>query len=288
MDILLLRTFLSVVTTGSFSAAGQELNCVQSNITARIRRLEERFGQTVFDRGRGGARLTKFGERLKLHAEDLLLRIDAAEKDLLDAAGISAPLVIGAMETTAAVRLPKFLKKLKQRCPVAPITLHTGPTAELLSMLWNRKLDIAFIAGSIDENRFRGIPAFTEYLALAENAACSAQGSLLAFRSGCSYRAQAESWLRSEGKADTEILEMGSLEGILGCVEADMGFAVAPISAISTYRGINALKIQRLPAGFAKMTTHLIWRHDHQTTRAQQALCDLIALGTSQNNPPQA
>jgi len=216
MDILLLRTFMSIIETGSFSASAQEMHCVQSNITSRIRRLETHLGQPVFERGRGGARVTEFGQLLRQHAEDLLPRFDAAERDLLDAAGVSAPLRLGAMETTAAARLPSMLKALKQLCPTAPISLRTGPTGELVSLLWGRKIDTAFVASPIDESRFRSVPAFREHLVLARSATNDQAGPLLAFRSGCSYRATAESWLRSDGKSDTEIIEMGTLEGILG------------------------------------------------------------------------
>lgn len=280
MDILLLRTFMAIVNAGSFSAAAADLNCVQSNVTARIRRLEDHLGQSVFERGRGGARLTDFGAHLRRHAEDLIARFEAAENDLLDAGGASAPLKIGSMETTAAVRLPLLLKKLKQQCPTAPITLRTGPTGELLSLLQDRKLDVIFAATPVDETRFYGVPAFQEHLTMAEpmaeHDADISPTTLLAFRNGCSYRAQAETWLRSLGKTDTEVLEMGSMESILGCVEAGMGFAIAPESSIHTYKGIKALKTRRLPAPYADMDINMIWRADHKKTRAHQALCDMI------------
>lgn len=249
---------------------------MQSNITTRIRRLEETLGQSIFERGRGGARLTGFGERLRFHADDLLARFDAAEKDLLDAAGASAPLAIGAMETSAAVRLPTVLKSLKQACPAAPISLRTGPTAELTALLLARKIDVAFVAGPIDETRFRGIGAYTEELTLIERKGGSDQSSLLAFRTGCSYRAVAESWLRDQGRADTDIMEMGSLDGILGCVEAGMGFAIIPKSVIHARPNQTVFQCQSLPPQFSHTQTHLVWRHDQRKTQAHEKLCSLI------------
>ncbi len=275
---------MSVAETESFSASAQEMHCVQSNITSRIRRLEAHLGQPVFERGRGGARITEFGQLLRQHAEDLLPRFDAAERDLLDAAGISAPLRLGAMETTAAARLPSILKALKQLCPTAPISLRTGPTGELLSLLWNRKIDTAFVASPIDENRFHSVPAFREHLVLARSAANNQTGPLLAFRSGCSYRATAESWLRSDGKSDTEIIEMGTFEGILGCVEAGMGFAIAPESAIRTYHGVGSLNLTALPAPYASVETHLTWRIDHKPSHAHQALCHLVGENLAESS----
>ena len=276
MDVVQLKTFLAVVDGGSFSAAARDLHCVQSNVTARIRRLEQHLGQSLFERGRGGARLTAFGERLRRHAEDLLARFDAAERDLLDAAGASAPLRLGSMETTAAVRLPPLLKALKQACPKAPVSLRTGPTGELLSLLWERKLDAAFVAGPIDRGRFRSSLAFREELVLVRSGNEALAGPLLAFRTGCSYRGTAETWLRGQGRGDCEIIEMGTLEGILGCVAAGMGFTVAPLSAVAAYRGADALATSALPKRFAEVETHLAWRLDHKPPQAQVALGRLL------------
>lgn len=277
MDRQLLKTFVAVAEAGSFSAAAPRLHCVQSNVTTRIKRLEDQLGGALFERGRGGAQLTQLGERLRYHAEDLLTRFEAAERDLLDAASRSAPLRLGAMESTAAVRLPHLLKALTQACPTAPISLHTGPTAELLSLVWQQKLDAAFVAGPVDASRFQSLVGFRETLVMAQATEPSATAPLLSFRSGCSYRAVAEAWLRSLGKSDTRILDMGTLDGILGCVEAGIGFAVAPQAAVTAYRNAEALRVSALPPAFAISETHLVWRRDSAMTTAHRTLCDLIA-----------
>ncbi len=275
MDILLLKTFMAVVETGSFSGAAEELNSVQSNITSRIKKLEEHFGQSVFERGRGGARLNAFGERLRVHAEDLLLRFEASERELMDAAGAYAPLRIGSMETTAAVRLPSVLKRLKQASSQLPISLRTGPTGELVSLLWERKIDAAFVAGPVDDSRFNSVPVFVEQLMIARPLAGGETNALLAFRTGCSYRSIAEGWLRNQGKSDTEILEMGTLEGILGCVDVGMGFAVAPKLAIESYRGAEDLALSPLPEPFGLTETLLAWRNDSQITKGLETLIEV-------------
>ena len=252
------------------------MNCVQSNITLRIKRLEDHFGQPIFERGRGGARLTAFGHNAYGHAVDLIAQFEAAERDLLDAASDAAPLRLGAMETTAAARLPEILKRLRARCPDAPISLQTGPTAKLLALLWDRKIEAAFVAGPVDAERFVSVPAFREQLVLVEAAAKPSEGPLIAFHSGCSYRASAEAWLRAEGRMDTEIVEMGSFDGILGCVEAEMGFAVAPLRAIRARGGREALTVTPLPKRFAAVETRLAMRRDTRPVKAAKALKDIL------------
>lgn len=276
MDIILLKTLVAVAETGTFSGAAGALHCVQSNVTSRIRRLEDHFGQKIFQRSKAGARLTEFGERLHERAVDLLQHFDTVERDLLDAAGASAPLSLGSMETTAAVRLPAILKELKTRCPASPVSLRTGPTADLLAEVWNRKIDAAFVAGPVDHDRFRSQKAFAERLVVARKPGQGAPGSLLAFRTGCSYRATAEAWLRGAGRIDTEITELGTLEGILGCVEAGLGFAVAPESAVLGYRNADQLELEPLPMPFAKVETHLVWRIDHRPVEAHRKLLQIL------------
>lgn len=276
MDVQLLRTLVSVAEHGSFSAAAAHLNCVQSNVTTRIKRLEAHLGQPLFDRGRGGASLTPFGETAYKSATDLIAHFEAAERDLLDQSHGAAPLRLGAMETTAAARLPKLIKALKDKCPKAPVSLETGPTGHLLSRLSDRRIDAAFVAGPIDPGRFAGTLAFRERLVIAHAGATPPAGPLLAFRQSCSYRATAMEWLRSEGRLDTEIVEMGTFEGILGCVETGMGFAIAPERAVRTYRPARALTLSPLPKRFAEIDTSLAWRRDTRPTHAMIALKNLL------------
>lgn len=276
MDIVLLKTLMAVAETGSFSGAAQALNCVQSNVTSRIRRLEEQFGQKVFQRSKAGARLTEFGEQVHARAIVLLQQFAAAERDLLEAAGAGAPLRLGSMETTAAVRLPALLKRLRDKS-TAPLSLTTGPTADLLSKVWDQKIDAAFVAGPVDKARFQAVRAFSEQLVSAIGPATSEQGPLLAFRHGCSYRAAAQAWLGSIGQSDREVTEMGTLEGILGCVEAGLGFTVAPESAVLGFRNADQLTTTPLPPPFGETVTYLVWRVDRKPVEAHRKLLEILA-----------
>ena len=58
MDIELARTFLEIVSTGSFVRASERLNVGQTTVSARIRLLEQQLGRPLFVRNKGGATLT--------------------------------------------------------------------------------------------------------------------------------------------------------------------------------------------------------------------------------------
>ena len=58
MDIELARTFIEIVSAGSFIRASERLNVAQTTVSARIRNLEQQLGRPLFIRHKGGASLT--------------------------------------------------------------------------------------------------------------------------------------------------------------------------------------------------------------------------------------
>ncbi|HMB47704.1 MAG TPA: LysR family transcriptional regulator [Afifellaceae bacterium] len=61
MDVTLARTFLAVVETGSFVEAARRVFVTQSTVSMRIKQLEQELGRKLFERSKGGARLTPSG-----------------------------------------------------------------------------------------------------------------------------------------------------------------------------------------------------------------------------------
>jgi DNA-binding transcriptional LysR family regulator len=68
MDAELARTFLEIVSAGSFIRAAERLHVAQTTVSARIRTLEERLGRQLFVRNKAGASLTPAGEQLLRYA----------------------------------------------------------------------------------------------------------------------------------------------------------------------------------------------------------------------------
>jgi DNA-binding transcriptional LysR family regulator len=75
-----LRTFVAVVETGSFSAAGRRLSRVQSAVSTAVGNLEQGLGQQLFDRNGRTPKLTRGGERLLSEARRLLEQAQALEQ----------------------------------------------------------------------------------------------------------------------------------------------------------------------------------------------------------------
>src|SRR6516162_4296557 len=129
MELSDLLTFAAVASCGGITRAAGELHTVQSNVTNRIRALETEIGVPLFERHARGMTLTDAGKRLLPYAD----RLNVLSREALVAArddGIAkGSLVLGSMETTAAVRLPPLLAQFHQRFPEVQLSLRTGPTA---------------------------------------------------------------------------------------------------------------------------------------------------------------
>ena len=109
MDAADLRIFAAVARTGSMSKAASELGTVQSNVTARIRALEERLGAELFERTNRGATLTAAGLRLRPYADRVAGLLEDARRAVADEGTPAGALTIGSLETAAALRLSSVL-----------------------------------------------------------------------------------------------------------------------------------------------------------------------------------
>lgn len=63
LDMDLLRAFVRVAETGSFTRAGQMTGASQSAVSVKIKKLEDRLGNTLLSRSPRSVRLTSFGAR---------------------------------------------------------------------------------------------------------------------------------------------------------------------------------------------------------------------------------
>src|SRR5436190_7753046 len=98
MDTRDLATFAAVARLGGMGRAARALNTVQSNVTQRIRRLEQSLGVALFERSRSGARLTAAGTRLVPYAAHLDALLEEARRAARDDGAPRGTLTVGSLE----------------------------------------------------------------------------------------------------------------------------------------------------------------------------------------------
>jgi DNA-binding transcriptional LysR family regulator len=272
MDLIALQIFKTVAEEGGITRAAAKLHRVQSNVTTRVRQLEERLGARLFLRQNRKLVLSPEGKVLLAYADQMLRLSNEAQMALRNGAP-RGTLRIGTMESTAATRLPPVLSRYHLTYPDVVIELVTGTSGALVAKLANYEIEAAFVADPARPGQFESQPAFVEELVLiAPNSVAPIKSprniddhTVIAFGAGCTYRRRLEDWLTQAGAAPRRVMEFHSYHAIVACVAAGAGVAIVPRSVIRTVYADKQVKLYPLPARIAKAKTLLIWRKGHRS-----------------------
>ncbi|WP_054860461.1 LysR substrate-binding domain-containing protein [Gracilibacillus sp. JCM 18860] len=270
MDLHTLKIFQTVARLGSISQAARELQYAQSNITMKIQQLESDLKTTLFYRHNRGTDLTAKGSMLLSYTERIFHLIEETKSVMNDDQTPSGPLIIGSMETTAAVRLPTLLAKYHKDFPDVDVTLKTGSSEQNIQGVLKYELDGAFVAGPIEHPELIQKEVINEELVLITDTIHPPISSfkdiqtrtLLVFHAGCSYREKLEQWLRQERIVPNKIMEFGTLDAIIGCVAAGLGISMLPQVVVTKHVQDGMLRQHSIPNLYGKVKTVFIYRKD--------------------------
>jgi len=141
-----LRVLRSTAERGSFTAAAAELGYTQSAISRQIAALEREAGAVLFDRHRGGVRLTAAGATLLRHACVALDEIDSAARELDGVEPEMHLIRLGTFISAGALILPGALRTLRERRPDIRVVSRDGTTPALVRALRAGTVDLAVIS----------------------------------------------------------------------------------------------------------------------------------------------
>ena len=287
MDFTALEIFKAVAAEGSVTRAAEQLGRVQSNVTTRIQQLEEQLGTPLFLRQGRRMVLTPAGESLRGYADRLLALAEEARQAVRPQQP-GGRLRLGAMESTAAARLPQPLAQLHAQWPDVVLDLSTGPSRQLVEQVAAHTLDAALVAwpppGLETDTPVERTPVFQESLLLAlpahhppvQSPADLQLHTLAAFTRGCTYRHIGEAWMQGARGTAPRVLELASYHAIIACVAAGRCAGVVPQAVWDLMRGPPALRLVPLQT----CDTVLVRRRGYQSPALDALLAAL--QGTQQ------
>jgi DNA-binding transcriptional LysR family regulator len=242
-----LEVFLTVARRRSFTAAARALGYTQSAVSRQIAVLEKDLDAELFDRKARGVELTEQGRTLLPHAEALLGRLTAAQRDLDALRGIGGGrLRVGAFPTAVAALVPRALAAFRTAYPKANLSLVEGLTPALLQQVRAGDADLAVVSAPpdrpieaaglelhhlVDEQLLVAVPlghrlAASGTIRLAELAdesfiagSATAEESLLRATLPTGFRPRID-------------IVAAEWTGKLGCVAAGLGVALVPALAV--------------------------------------------------------
>ena len=219
IDLDSLDIFRAVATEGGIIKAAQKLNRVQSNVTTRIKQLEQRLGRPLFRKQGRGLVLSPEGELLLSYAQRLFRLADEAESELRTGRPMGV-LRIGSLESTAGSRLAPVLSRYHRRHPGVVVEVVTGTTGALVQRVAQFEIEAAFVSEPFTPGSLSSMKVFEEELVLitgrdvpAVRRAADLTGmSMVAFATGCSYRKRLEDWLGGSALMPARTLENSRLQ----------------------------------------------------------------------------
>ncbi|MRI53892.1 LysR family transcriptional regulator [Methylobacterium sp. DB1607] len=140
LELDLLRAFVAVAETGSFTAAADVVHRSQSAVSQKVLRLEEILGRRVFDRTSRTLGLTPDGERLLVAARQMLEFNDKLMREWREPPA-SGTLRLGVSEDFIPGQLPKLLARFSRLYSGVHIDLMTGLSCTLLEAYDANRLD---------------------------------------------------------------------------------------------------------------------------------------------------
>jgi len=281
MDSNGLKIFLAVAEEGSVSGAAERLHCVQSNVTARLRKLERDLGTELFHRTRKGMVLSPSGELLLPYARSVAHLLQTAREALVPCAAPRGPLRIGAMDSAAVVHLPAVLADYHRIHPDVDLQLTTGASGEMVERVVDYAVEGAFVGGQVEHPDIVGEQVLCEELVLVSSSADhpaedTSPLSILVYRSGCSCRCKLEDWLTDIGRTPARVVEMGALDAILGCVGAGMGITMLPRSFVMREPFRSLVHVHKVPPPFDRLPIQFVRRRDVRPSPAMQSFLHLV------------
>jgi DNA-binding transcriptional LysR family regulator len=146
LDPRRLRVLREVAARGSFSAAAEALAFTQSAVSQQVAALERETATRLVERGVRPVRLTDAGRALLAHAEAVLARLDQAEQELGELAGLRrGRLRIASFPTAIATLVPHAVARFNQHHPNVELTVVDDHLQGLLPRLARWELDLALI-----------------------------------------------------------------------------------------------------------------------------------------------
>ncbi len=233
LELDVLRTFVAIAETGSFTAASNAVFRTPSAVSMQIKKLEDMLGRSVFQRDARSVSLTADGELLLNYARRLLaLNREAVSKFVMP--DISGIVRLGSPDDYGERILPSVLKRFAETHPSIAVDVVIDQSANLRKRMANRQLDLTLLTCTEGSEDSSVQIVFTEPIVWAgAKGGCAHLREplpLSLWEEGCAWRAGALSAMEKDGR-DYRIAYMSAhTAGQRAAILSDLAIAPLPKS----------------------------------------------------------
>lgn len=234
IDIDLLRSFVTIIESKSFTRAAQRLLRTQSAISLQMKRLEEQLETRLFERGGRGVEPTEAGAVLLGYARRILAANDELVGRMVEP-DVEGPVVLRAPDGFTGQHLTLVLARFQRAFPRVQLRVVTSPESRA-ACVPDLEIRTLVSAASQTEPAEQGDELLREVLTW-----CIAEGGerpdakanplpLILPPAGHPFRVSAEAALQSAGVAWILTFEAASRWTMQAAVSAGLGIGLLPRS----------------------------------------------------------
>jgi DNA-binding transcriptional LysR family regulator len=256
MEIKQIQYFLSVVDSGSFSAAADDLYISQSSLSKQILALEKYLDVQLFDRSKRKIALTDAGKAFQKHAMDIHEIHEAMLLDLRDFRMTPASLSIAAIPVIAQYGITSYVAQFRRAYPKVDLVLDEREASTVLPALSQHKYELAFVRDyGIDTDQYATLEVVRDRMmvAVSRNHDMADRKSIslaelsdenfIMFNKGTLVYELAVTACQSEGFEPRVFYSSLRGASIIGLVASNSGIALMMEKVLDYYRNPDVLAI---------------------------------------------
>src|SRR6478735_1292583 len=277
MDIENMKAFVSVAELRSISAAAMKLNHLQSNMTAKIKKIEMYYNQELFIRNSKGVKLTKQGEKLYHQFKKILHLWEETENKMKKQ---DEKLRIGTMISVGGTEFSSALNKLYNTYPDLAVTLKTGSTEYIENQVLLGQIDVAYTIGSLNNKKIRYKEVGVEEMVVIGRGIDQhttfddyvRQKNILVLSDKCLYMTILHNIYVSLNIEQGDIIEVGDPETLVQFALMGMGISLISKRIANRYNINNYLEV---PSPYRYTDFYLISRLNYEFTPIEKQFIEL-------------
>lgn len=299
MNIAQLRTFVTVVEQGSFSAAARLTGLSQPAVTMQVQSLEADLGVTLLDRKYRKVTLTEAGTALVPHARRILAEVEDTRAAVDELSGsVGGRLDLAASTTPGQYVLPRLLGSFIAAYPEVGVSLRVMDTAGVVEAVESGAAHLGMTGAEV-----RGAKATFEQLGIDELVMIAPPDHPLAREKSPSIESIAEQpfVMREKGSGTRAVMErafakaavdpddlhvvteLGTGEAIVSAVEGGLGISV--VSRLVAAKALELGTIAEVKTGwFATSRPFFVVTPRGTLTRATEAFLGHLRLELEEAN----
>nr|WP_277606591.1 LysR family transcriptional regulator [Acinetobacter higginsii] len=261
----------------SITAAANKLNYLQSNMTAKIKKIENHYKRQLFIRKPKGVELTESGMNLYAQYKKMIFTWEETENKIYQQESV---LRFGTNTSLGGMRFYPSFSQLYEAYPDLSITMKTGPTGYIEDEILAGNLDIAYALGHPKHKNLQYIQKADDQLVIIGKnminhdslEECLNHQNILLASEQCCYATTLDSIYTDYNIKKGELTHIYDHEALIHFTQLGMGISMIAKSLIEKY---NIQYYRETPEQYRDIGLYLIARHDHVFTPIEKQFIGL-------------